>query len=64
MAITFRPEVDIWNATTRAFVSRHNTTAIPGAHQFALRHLGRVLGQRGALIAGEDTCGKIAYCAD
>ena len=64
MAITFRSEVDIWNATTRAFVSRHNTTAIPGATSAAYAISVAFSASGAALISGEDTCGKIAYCAD
>ena len=64
VAITFRSEVDIWNATTRAFVSRHNTTAIPGATNPAYAISVAFSASGAALISGEDTCGKIAYCAD
>ena len=64
MAITFRSEVDIWNTTTRAFVSRHNTTAIPGATSAPYAISVAFSASGAALISGEDTCGKIAYCAD
>ena len=64
IAITFGPEVDIWNATTRAFVARHNTRPFPArtAPPYALSTTFSASGD--ALITGEDLCGKIAYCSD
>jgi len=64
MAIAFGPEVDIWNATTRAFVSRHNTTAVAGATSLPYAISVTFSASGAALITGEDTCGKVAYCAD
>jgi WD40 repeat protein len=64
MAITFGPEVDIWNATTRAFVARHNTTAIPGVTGTPYAASVTFSASGGALITGEDMCGKIAYCTN
>jgi hypothetical protein len=64
MAITVGPEVDIWNATTRAFVSRHNTTAIPGGAATPYAFSVTFSASGGALITGQDLCGKIAYCSD
>jgi WD40 repeat protein len=64
LAITFGPEVDIWNATTRAFVSRHNTVAVPGVSSPPYAYSVAFSASGGALITGEDLCGKIAYCAN
>jgi len=64
LAVTFGPEVDIWNATTRAFVSRHNTTPIPGLAGAPYAISVAFSASGGALISGEDECGKIAYCSD
>jgi hypothetical protein len=64
IAITFGPEVAIWNVTTRAFVSRHNTTAIPGVSSPPYAISVAFSASGAALITGEDTCGKVAYCAD
>lgn len=64
VAITFGPEVDIWNTTTRAFVSRHNTVAVPGVSSPPYARSVAFSASGGALITGEDLCGKIAYCAN
>jgi WD40 repeat protein len=64
MAVTFGPEVDIWNATTRSFVSRHRTTAIAGLAGAPYGVSVAFSASGGALITGEDECGKVAYCSD
>ena len=64
MAVTFGPEVDIWNATTRTVVSRHNTTALPGLTTPPYAFSVAFSASGAALITGEDLCGKVAYCAD
>lgn len=64
LAVTVGPEVDIWNATTRTFVSRHTITSLPGITSPPYAQTVAWSASGGALITGEDVCAKIAYCAD
>jgi len=64
LAVTFGPEVDIWNATTRTFVSRHNIASLPGITSPPYAQTVAWSASGGALLTGEDLCAKIAYCAD
>ncbi|HXU03107.1 MAG TPA: WD40 repeat domain-containing protein, partial [Polyangia bacterium] len=57
LAVGFDYEADIFNVTTRAFVSR-TTAAVDYVDSVRFSASG------GALIAGEDSCGRLLICAD
>jgi hypothetical protein len=58
-AIAYDFQADIWNVSTRALVSRTPSAAVVTyADALAFSASG------GALIMGEDNCGRVLVCAD
>jgi WD40 repeat protein len=63
VGLAFGAQAEIWNVTTRTFVSRRTLTPPPGATAtFADSAVFSASG--GALIVGEDVCGKVTVCSD
>jgi WD40 domain-containing protein len=66
VALAFGTEMDIWNVSTRAFVSRRNTmlpTGVPTSYTQYVDSL-TFSASGGALIGGQDLCGKVLVCTD
>jgi len=63
VALAFGMQTEIWNVATRTFVSRRTITPAAGATStFAYSVTFSASG--GALVVGEDTCGKVLVCGD
>jgi WD40 domain-containing protein len=56
IAVGFDFEADIWNVTTRAFVSRASTVGLVESLAFSA--------SGGVLITGQTTCGRLLVCGD
>jgi WD40 repeat protein len=56
VAVAFDRETDIFNVSTRAFVSRASAVANVDSVSFSA--------SGGALISGEDNCGRVLVCSD
>ena len=56
MAVAFDFETDIFNVSTRAFVSRASAVDYVDSVSFSA--------SGGAVISGEDSCGRVLVCSD
>jgi WD40 repeat protein len=62
LALAVDQQVDIWNVTTRARVSTHSSVAIPGVTNLPQVVSVAFTATGSALLAGEEYCGKVAFC--
>ena len=63
VAIAFDAEVDVWNVSTRAFVARRPSVAISGVTSLPQVVSVAFSASGNALFAGEQYCGKVAFCS-
>jgi WD40 repeat protein len=63
VALAFDAELDIWNVTTRAFVARRPSVAISGVTALPQVVSVAFSASGNALFAGEEYCGKVAFCS-
>jgi len=63
VALGFGMQAEIWNVATRTFVSRRTLTVPPGATANQADSV-TFSASGGALVVGQDMCGKVAVCSD
>ena len=63
VALAFGRQAEIWNVATRTFVSRRTITVPAGATSNLVDSV-TFSASGGALVAGQDTCGKVLVCGD
>ena len=63
VALAFGRQAEIWNVATRTFVSRRMITVPAGATTNFVDSV-TFSASGGALVAGEDLCGKVLVCSD
>lgn len=63
LALSFGGEVDIWDVSTRAFVSRYNLVPPAGATS-TTAFAASFSASGGAIVAGASLCGRVFVCND